>query len=78
MPFAIHYGNNVWAVGRTKNAAKKRAVAAIDIYNSLAPSLGLNRKANPKLKVTEVSRFVAREIRERGGLGVVPKYKLNK
>lgn len=78
MPFAIHYGNNVWAVGRTKNAARKRAVAAINVYNTFAPALGFNRKTNPKLKVAEVSRFVAREIRERGGFGVVPKLKINK
>lgn len=78
MPFAIHYGNNVWAVGRTKKAAQNRAVMAINVYNSFAPALGRNRKANPKLRVAEVSRLVAREIRERGGFGAVLKFKINK
>lgn len=78
MAFAVHYGNNVWGIGRTKNAAQRRAAMAIDLYNSLAPNLGLNRKANPKLRVAEVNRFVARQIRERGGFGAVPKFKINK
>ncbi len=76
MAFAVHYGKNVWGIGRTKNAATKRAAMAIEIYNALAPSLGLNRKANPKLKVAQVSRFVVSEIRENGGFGAVPKLKI--
>lgn len=76
MAFAIHYGVNVWGIGRTKNSAQRHAEATIRVYNSLAPALGKNQKRNPDLRVATVSREVARSIRENGGWGAVIKHKI--
>lgn len=77
MPFAIHYGNNVWGVGRTVKSAHRHAETTLRVYNVLAPVVGMNKKRNPDLRVAKISREIAREIRNNNEVfGAALKYRI--